>query len=563
MHAAMSAAPPRRDARTRTRTRSGVTLTEVLMSLLVMGVGVVSVATLFPLAVLRGARATQLTAGTMLKMNAAETVAYSRSPSLAVPLPSSIGDIPVHNGGGNGVLLQDFLIDASPGVPRDAMLMDPDANGNADTFGPALANGKATNLWAGDAYPPRKFVVDPLGAAVLAGAYDDPVTPFVYGVLDVDDIRTGDVPTASVIDQYGTPLNADPAFGGRVLRFAWPYPWEVIAAAENGDTFTRADGLNVSVQARMFESAHNIVGREGDYGTEIDVQASVEAVAAGGGVPAHLAVTFDDRDAPEGSLEEFFFQTGGADPPVGYPAPGGDAARAVLFAPDQQTSSAVPLRELYLDAFAGGTAVDVVPPAGGDPANPDLRLALPDGGFLTAAGLRNAGGGLVTGTPVPLRVRLERPDRRYSWMLSCRRTGTGRLQTECAVFFNRAPGPWDESVWRSEKLSDDPEDNRYALFWDGASQTPPLVTGGAWLLDMAELKWLQVGRVLQEEQAATDLDPSGRLGSWDADDRVLTYQLSAATPRTNESGIRGPLLATFPRGVVEVYPLDPPQKDET
>ena len=36
--------------------RRGVTLVEVLMSVLVMGIGVVSVATLFPLAVLRGAR---------------------------------------------------------------------------------------------------------------------------------------------------------------------------------------------------------------------------------------------------------------------------------------------------------------------------------------------------------------------------------------------------------------------------------------------------------------------------------------------------------------------------
>ena len=543
------------------RPRAGVTLTEVLMSLLVMGVGVVSVATLFPLAVLRGARATQLTAGTMLKLNAAETVAYSRSPSLATPLPASIGDVPV---GAPGASADDvdfrnaFLTGASPGVPRDAMLLDPDANGDPNSFGPADNSGEAVNDWAGDAYPPRKFVVDPLGAAVLAGAYDDPVTPFVYGVLGVDDIRTGQVPTAQLIDQFGAVLTADASFGGRVLRFAWPYPWEVIAAAENGDSFTRADGLSVPVQSRMIESAYALVGREGDYGTEIDGDAVVQAVAAGGGFPAHLLVTFDDGDAAAGSLEEFFTQAEGAGDR--YPAPGADTARAVLFGFDGRSSAAVPLRELFLDAFdaASQTGVDVIP--AGTSA---IRLALPDGAFLSSVGLRDNAGAIAFGAPVTLRVRLERPDRRYSWMLTCRRAGTGRLQTEVAVFFNRALSAEDESVWRSVKLSEEPDDTRYALFYNSATQSAPLVTGGAWLLDMGELKWLQVGRVLEEDQPAGDLDPQGRLNggtAWGADVRVLTYQLSGATPRVNEAGNRGPLFATFPRGVVEVYPLDPPQE---
>ena len=528
--------------------RSGVTLTEVLMSLLVMGIGVVSVATLFPLAVLRGARATQLTAGTILKLNAAETVAYSRSPALSTPLPASIGGVPVEppGGPGDGVTVRTFLSAASPGVPRDAMLVDPDANGSPDTFGPADNAGNAVNTWVGDAYPPRKFVVDPLGAAVLAGNYTDPVSPFVYGVLDVNDVRDADVPGASLVDQFGQPVSNDPAFGGRVLRFAWPYPLEVISAAEAGASFNRADGVTVPVRQQMIERAYGLVGREGDYGTEIDDQAVVTAVAAGGGLPDHLTVRFEAEDAAPGSLEEYFFQQ--PDGGVGYPLPGGDTARAVLFDPTLRSSAAVPLRQLWAEAGGG---VDVVP--AGDSV---IRLALPDGGFLFAAGLRDAAGAVLYGTSVPLRVRLERPDRRYSWMLSCRRTGTGRLQTEVAVFFNRALSAEDESVWRSVKLADD----SYALFWDGATQSPPLVTGGAWILDMAELKWLQVGRVLLEDGPAAEFDAGGNFGTWDADDRVLRYRLGADTPRVNEAGNKGVLLAAFPRGVVEVYPLDPPQE---
>ena len=49
--------------------RRGVTLTEVLMSLMIMSIGVVSVATLFPIAALRSAQATRLTNGAILKYN--------------------------------------------------------------------------------------------------------------------------------------------------------------------------------------------------------------------------------------------------------------------------------------------------------------------------------------------------------------------------------------------------------------------------------------------------------------------------------------------------------------
>jgi len=54
--------------------RSGVTITEVLMSLAIMGIGIVVVASLFPAAVLRTIHATQLTNGTILRYNAESAV---------------------------------------------------------------------------------------------------------------------------------------------------------------------------------------------------------------------------------------------------------------------------------------------------------------------------------------------------------------------------------------------------------------------------------------------------------------------------------------------------------
>lgn len=48
----------------------GSTLTEVLMAILIMSIGVVSVATMFPLSLMRSVQANQLTAGTILRYNA-------------------------------------------------------------------------------------------------------------------------------------------------------------------------------------------------------------------------------------------------------------------------------------------------------------------------------------------------------------------------------------------------------------------------------------------------------------------------------------------------------------
>ncbi len=54
--------------------RAGATLTEVLMAILVMSVGVVSVITLFPLAILRAVKATQMTNAKLLEENVRNVV---------------------------------------------------------------------------------------------------------------------------------------------------------------------------------------------------------------------------------------------------------------------------------------------------------------------------------------------------------------------------------------------------------------------------------------------------------------------------------------------------------
>ncbi len=97
----------------RTPTRHAATLAEVLMSILIMSIGVVTLATLFPIAVLRSVQATQLTNATILRYNA------------------------------------EALIDAIP-----QLVFDPDADGNY--------NEHVTNPTA------RNYVVDPMGYYAMA-----------------------------------------------------------------------------------------------------------------------------------------------------------------------------------------------------------------------------------------------------------------------------------------------------------------------------------------------------------------------------------------------------------
>lgn len=87
--------------------RSGATLMEVLMSVMIMGLGVIPLATLFPLSVQRSIQATQLTNATILRYNA------------------------------------EAMIDAFPG----RLLHDPDNDGNRNEH----------------RFQNRKYVVDPIG----------------------------------------------------------------------------------------------------------------------------------------------------------------------------------------------------------------------------------------------------------------------------------------------------------------------------------------------------------------------------------------------------------------
>lgn len=126
--------------------RDGVTLSEILISMMVMSVGVVSLATLFPISILRSIQATQLTNATIHRLNAEELIGLF--PRL------------VHDPNADGNLAEHELQNMIAGVNNNGLDNPQDLDGGAVT---------------GDGVPEGRFIVDPLGWSnpALSGLPDE------------------------------------------------------------------------------------------------------------------------------------------------------------------------------------------------------------------------------------------------------------------------------------------------------------------------------------------------------------------------------------------------------
>ncbi|MCA9052360.1 MAG: hypothetical protein KDA75_00920 [Planctomycetaceae bacterium] len=113
--------------------RSGATLTEVLMSLLIMGLGITSVFTLFPMSILRSVKSTNLTHAALLAETARDFYVYQRE--LLNQPPDRLAN-PYYG-------YRDPLLDLTPVVPDNLIpqpfvgtfVVDPYGGINAQDFG--------------------------------------------------------------------------------------------------------------------------------------------------------------------------------------------------------------------------------------------------------------------------------------------------------------------------------------------------------------------------------------------------------------------------------------------
>jgi Tfp pilus assembly protein PilV len=159
----MKRVPPRSGCVPTVRSYAGLTLVEVLMSMMVAGIGILSVIVLLPLSFVRAVQATNMTNGTILRFNA-ECLSdvnpslllrwqANQNYSATTPNASSV------NGGAAGdiVLVPGFT---------NSLFQCTTAGTSGLTVPPWVTTGPTTDggvTWTPFPNPPAAFVVDPMG----------------------------------------------------------------------------------------------------------------------------------------------------------------------------------------------------------------------------------------------------------------------------------------------------------------------------------------------------------------------------------------------------------------
>lgn len=99
--------------------RQGATLTEVLMSLLIMGLGITSVFTLFPMTILRSVKSTNLTHASLLADTARDFYVYRKETLTRPPARTYNAATSYYSHG------KDYLMTQGPGVVPDVQIPEP------------------------------------------------------------------------------------------------------------------------------------------------------------------------------------------------------------------------------------------------------------------------------------------------------------------------------------------------------------------------------------------------------------------------------------------------------
>jgi hypothetical protein len=185
---------------------SGATLSEILISLMVMSIGVVSLATLFPISVLRSIQASQLTNATIHRMNVEQLIGL---------------------------------------FPR--MVHDPDGDGNIaehelqySAVPPGTDNPDNTGA-GGDFRDEGRFVVDPLGFTSSL------LTPAVQSVFGND---SGAVPANPILRYHGGYSTQALAKQYAYLADSWQLAAKGNVASFTANTVNVPPGIDLSAAAQ-------------------------------------------------------------------------------------------------------------------------------------------------------------------------------------------------------------------------------------------------------------------------------------------------------------------------
>ncbi len=421
--------------------RRGVTMTEVLMSMLIMSIGVSSVAVLFPISVLRSVQATQLTNAAILMTNAKALVQM-----------------------------------------RKELLFDPDGDGNLDE-----------HIWN---KTEQRYIVDPAGYFEIAAApgatwssnptLNDPAIgrndPTLRGLCD----WFGNIDS----DNNGTPEPFDvlPRYDGGI-RTATMGTW--------GGNGLDPDPVSAPGQARSLQLLGSSLSKLGDgWETKVDTIAEqfvlddgmLTTSTAGRVVGLKLP---DDLDLTDVQTATNYVPRNAGTQIIPDP----DVCRIVVFSVDGRFSVSLPLIAIGGSNIAVWTE-DINFSRSMDPGE-DLNMnGIVDGiagnERLLPAQFYDA----TTGSYVVGRVLLQSSRTHdYNWLLTVRRGSDGQARgVDVVVTHNKSVTPDDERLYTAGFVK-----GSYTLnvFLDGGlneqgDPIEPALKRSGYLLDVTNARWYRV-----------------------------------------------------------------------
>ena len=432
--------------------RKGVTLTEVLMSLMIMSIGISAVAVLFPISVLRSVQASQLTNAAILKYNAEALMR-------------------IHNG----------------------FIFDPNGDGDLDEHIAARIE--------------RRYIIDPMGYFQITSAGSAFEATTNVGTLFAVDPRTpalpgnnvgvrgagewfGNVDTDSdgVAEGYGDPKGS---FG--LPRFDAGVRFSTVSGGNNGWDPTSTDPAYPKALAQMAST----IAKLGDgWETQLDT-VSDQLVLADGSLTSSAASTSlvvgvkfaDDMDLSGigDSVNLVATNSGGtritADP---------ELVRMIVFSVDGKSSVTVPViyvdqarrriiwtEDYNLDGTFNAATEDL-----NSNSSPDQRALSPQ--LLERSSL--------TFKPGRVLVQTARTHD-FSWLLTVRRGSDGQARgIDVVVMHNKSTTADDERVYSATFAKGSyvvPVVSDGGKFANQETAQPALRRGG-FVLDVQNARWYRV-----------------------------------------------------------------------
>lgn len=521
--------------------RSGATLTEVLMAILILGVGVVSVFTLFPISILRAIQATQNTNAKILKYQAEELVRATpivldvNAPPAGFPSPGSgaspaefrgawrpntdytVGDMVVPSvkaGSSFPAPHRWFQCVSASGDPASSAMIEPiwnlsgttldlnedlNVNGTLDPGEDQNGNGRLDQLaWSpvaavqidattgqpsssGPVVPTSRYVVDPLGWTLAAAEGSFPV------------------------NEFGNKTDATTGIGATVWDSSIGIATAPLLRINGGTTST----LTAALGTTLPDSWEQVLEATPESTFNIDSGSS----PAGPGM-----VTFPANV----DLSNIAFV------PVGR-------SRITLTSTDGTHTFT---RDIT------GVSGNQIAWSGQHPAPASFPV-------------------ISAGPPAELDVglaRVETFDRRYSWMLTVKKDASGRAEIKVVVFFKRALTAADEHVYDSNfgNVAADLDGDGTAdgtqhglgtrsdwvkIVWTSA-EPEPLTKPGNLLFDARDCEWYRIREVQDRSTTSAVLLLDRTVKTLTTDDG------SGPPPAVTPAG-----RAILMRGIVDVYEL--------